>query len=153
MRCFFISLASPTPLALSPADPGPSLEAAQAVGRELIQPEAVPVPSLGDAAAAAAGAPGSGLDSALTDAALELGGWPHHFVMQGVEWLHVTSGLPYWATIVCITLGLRTCMVPIALGTMRNTARMSHAKPEMELLQERMKVRSGTFLLLSAWLA
>jgi hypothetical protein len=59
--------------------------------------------------------------------------------MQGVDALHLATGLPYWATIVCITISLRTIMLPLAIGTMRNSARMAVMKPEMELVTERMK--------------
>lgn len=107
------------------------------------------------AAAAADSAPasfGAGVESLPLDAAvpadagaalLELGWYPSHLVMQGVEMIHVSSGLPYWATIIAITFGLRSLMLPLAFGTMRNAARMAVMKPELELVMNRMKSDPG----------
>lgn len=71
----------------------------------------------GDEVSAAAG------EAALSVA--DLTWYPSHMVMQGIEAMHVATGLPYWATIVCITVGMRSLLLPLALGTMRNSARMA----------------------------
>jgi len=135
-----------SPLALSPSPDAVAFgrSAADAAHAAAAGVEEVAVPSL-DASAAVKDslvtAAADGVDAGAVVAALEpLGWWPGHLVMQGVEALHVASGLPYWATIVVITLGLRTAMLPLAFGTMRNSARMAVMKPEMELVTERMKL-------------
>ena len=38
-----------------------------------------------------------------------------------------------------VTLGIRSVLMPINLGTMRNSARMAKMQPELKVLQERMK--------------
>jgi YidC/Oxa1 family membrane protein insertase len=93
--------------------------------------EIVPVPSIDEVAA--------GGEPILS--AADLGYYPSELVMQGVELLHQTTGLPYWATIVGITFALRTMLLPVAFKAMRNSARMANMKPELEILQERMKVK------------
>lgn len=43
--------------------------------------------------------------------------WPSHFLIQGIEHMHSYAGLPYWATIVGMTLILRTVLLPVAIKT------------------------------------
>ena len=98
--------------------------------------ELIPVPDVGGDAAAAAG---ENAASAAAELLPELGYYPSHLVMQGIEGLHLTTGLPYWATIVVTTIGLRSLMLPLAFRTMRNSARMAVLKPELQLVMDRMK--------------
>jgi hypothetical protein len=93
------------------------------------QAELIPVPDVGSDSAA----------NAAVEALPELGYYPSHIVMQGIEALHVTTGLPYWATIIAATFGLRSMMLPLAFRTMRNSARMALLKPELQLVMDRMK--------------
>jgi YidC/Oxa1 family membrane protein insertase len=71
--------------------------------------------------------------------AADLGNYPSELVMKGIELAHQTTGLPYWMTIVGITLTLRTLLLPVAFQAMRNSAKMANMKPELDILQERMK--------------
>lgn len=73
-----------------------------------------------------------------------LGLWPSHVVMQSIEAIHLATDMPYWATIVAITFGLRALLVPLAFGAMRNGAKMALAKPEMELVTQRMKAETAS---------
>jgi len=107
---------SAVPIALSPNENTPIAET-------------VPIPSIEDAVVEAA--------AQLSPA--DLGNYPSELVMKGVELLHQTSGLPYWATIIGITLTLRTLLLPAAFSAMRNSARMANMKPELDVLTERMK--------------
>lgn len=66
--------------------------------------------------------------------------WPPDLAMMAVESVHATTGMPYWMTIVAITLGIRTAIVPIGLLAARNGARTAAMKPEMDALQAAIKV-------------
>ena len=75
----------------------------------------------------------SGVDLSTTDM-----WWNTTAVMEGINWLHVTTELPWWACIGAITFGLRTLMLPVAINTMRNGVRLAHAQPEFAKLREQM---------------
>lgn len=80
-----------------------------------------------------------GLDVAIPATSdLVLTYWPHHLVMQGLEIMHVTTGLPYWATIIATTVALRSLMLPLAIGGMRNSANMQKIKPELDMITARL---------------
>lgn len=55
-----------------------------------------------------------------------------NFFMTGIEHIHLGLDLPYWQSIVVLTVGLRLCLIPIALKTMQGSARMAVLRPEME---------------------
>jgi len=42
---------------------------------------------------------------------------------QGIDLIHATTGMPYWATIVALTFTLRCALLPLAFGTMRNAGK------------------------------
>ncbi|GAQ87219.1 cytochrome oxidase biogenesis protein [Klebsormidium nitens] len=56
-----------------------------------------------------------------------------------LEAMHQYTGLPWWATIAATTLTARACLFPITLFQMRSTARMSAARPELEVLSKKMR--------------
>ena len=66
--------------------------------------------------------------------------WPPDLAMMAVENVHGMTGMPYWMTIVAITLGMRTAILPIGLLAARNGARTAAMKPEMDALQAAIKV-------------
>jgi YidC/Oxa1 family membrane protein insertase len=76
-------------------------------------------------------------------AALELateGCWaPTRGLQYVIEKVHETTGLPWWASIMLTTLGIRTATFPIMLMQIKNTYALSQAKPEVEALVEHMK--------------
>lgn len=117
----FLGVSASSPVALSPTSSPPDSEI-------------VPIPSIDDVTVTV-GERGDILSVA------DLGYYPSDLVCQGVELLHQTSGLPYWATIVGITFALRTMLLPVAFQAMRNSAKLANMKPEMDIMQERMKVR------------
>ncbi len=51
-----------------------------------------------------------------------------------LEWLHAATGLPWWATIVATTLGVRALFLPAAVHVLRNTSRMVEATPELQVI-------------------
>ncbi len=78
--------------------------------------------------------------AALAVAPETLGWWPSDLAILAVDGVHAATGMPYWATIVAITLGIRTAILPIGLLAARNGARTAAMKPEMDALQEAIKV-------------
>lgn len=66
---------------------------------------------------------------------------PPQLAMMAVDSVHAVTGMPYWMTIVAITLGIRTAILPIGLLAARNGARTAVMKPEMDALQDAIKVR------------
>jgi YidC/Oxa1 family membrane protein insertase len=76
-------------------------------------------------------------------AALELakeGCWaPTRGLQFVIEKVHETTGLPWWASIMLTTIGIRTATFPIMLMQIKNTYALSQAKPEVEALVEHLK--------------
>jgi len=64
---------------------------------------------------------------------------PVQYMMYFLEHIHTVSGVPWWATIVGATVALRTLIFPLSVMTMINTAKLTLARPEMELIQAKMK--------------
>ncbi|KAL7663247.1 Membrane insertase YidC/Oxa/ALB C-terminal domain-containing protein [[Candida] zeylanoides] len=60
-------------------------------------------------------------------------GWgPTAIVERVLEITHVYTGLPWWATIVVATVGVRAAMVPLYVKASANAAKMSHVKPQLD---------------------
>jgi YidC/Oxa1 family membrane protein insertase len=74
-----------------------------------------------------------------TPALLELGDYPSHLAIKLVEQIHVTADVPYWVAIAATTLAVRVLLLPLAVKTLRNSSRMAHMKPELDIVQGRMK--------------
>lgn len=78
--------------------------------------------------------PGDSLSS------LGLGGYsPIGLIQSSMEWIHVHTGLPWWASIITCTVILRTALLPIAVKMQANTARMNNIRPETEKLMAKIK--------------
>jgi len=76
--------------------------------------------------------------AALADA-ME-GAWlPTRTLQWTLESVHNVSGLPWWQAIMLTTLGIRTVMLPINVMQIKNTYRLSQARPEIEHLIAHMK--------------
>lgn len=71
---------------------------------------------------------------------------PPHLAMCAVDAVHAGTGMPYWMTIVAITLAMRTAILPVAVVSSRNAARSAAMKPEMDLLQAAIEVGHTIFL-------
>ncbi|TPX54867.1 hypothetical protein SeMB42_g00133 [Synchytrium endobioticum] len=56
-----------------------------------------------------------------------------------LELIHVTTGLPWWGTIVLSTLTIRFILFPLIVYQQRGAARMNNIRPELEKLTERRK--------------
>jgi len=58
--------------------------------------------------------------------------------------LHDTHGLPWWASIVSVTLILRTLIIPINVRLLRNSMRMKIVLPKVDKLNEVMKSETSS---------
>src|SRR5690554_1717301 len=61
-----------------------------------------------------------------------------------LEAVHVSTGLPWWATIAVTTVMIRTALVPFIVKLQGNTARLHNVKPQLERLTENMKLAKET---------
>lgn len=57
-----------------------------------------------------------------------------------LEAVHISTGLPWWATIAATTVAIRTMLVPFIVKLQGNTARLHNVKPQLERLTENMKL-------------
>ena len=73
-------------------------------------------------------------------AAAGLGGYsPVGLLQQTFEFLHVSTGLPWWATIAVTGLAIRILMYPLVIKAQQNSARLSNISPEMENISRKMR--------------
>jgi len=63
--------------------------------------------------------------------------YPSDLVCQGMDWLHHASGLSHGLTVVSATLFVRFLLAPLFVNAQRNSSRMAHMKPEMDVLKTR----------------
>lgn len=64
-------------------------------------------------------------------------GWPSDYVIDAVLKIHELTGCGYAASVVGLTLGLRVVMFPLFVKSQRNTSRMAHVKPELDVIKAR----------------
>ncbi|KAF9109380.1 Mitochondrial inner membrane protein oxa1l [Mortierella sp. AM989] len=57
-----------------------------------------------------------------------------------LEAVHISTGLPWWATIAATTVMIRTALLPFIVKLQGNTARLHNVKPQLERLTENMKL-------------
>lgn len=77
-------------------------------------------------------------DVLVTVPSPELGWSGPDIVIQLIENLHLFADVPYWQAIAAFTVGLRILLLPVALKTVVNSARMATLRPDMQKLQEAM---------------
>ena len=75
----------------------------------------------------------SSLNDSIADQVLipAMGWGPQYKVMYLIDYIHTFAELPYWQSIIAITIGLRVILIPIAIITQRSAARMARFKPGM----------------------
>ncbi|KAJ1721189.1 hypothetical protein LPJ53_004266 [Coemansia erecta] len=59
-----------------------------------------------------------------------------------LEYVHVTTGMPWWATIIATVVGIRALAFPFAARSQRHMAGVNRLKPETQLLTERQQAAS-----------
>ena len=69
-----------------------------------------------------------------------MGGYsPVGLLQSTLEWIHVTTGLPWWASIISCTVMLRLALFPLAVKLQANAARMNNIRPEMDRIMAKIK--------------
>ena len=66
--------------------------------------------------------------------------WPQDQILDLIINLHESSGMNYAYIIGALTITFRALMFPLFVKAQQNSSRMSHMKPEMDIIQQRMKV-------------
>lgn len=64
--------------------------------------------------------------------------WPSDLVQHALEYVHVYTGLPWWGTIVTVTLMVRLALIPFYVKSSDTIARNSHIKPELDKINKQM---------------
>ena len=78
-------------------------------------------------------------ETAALEAAME-GAWlPTRTLQYVLESVHGATGLEWWQSIMLTTLGIRAATLPVMLMQIKNTYRLSQARPEVEHLVARLK--------------
>jgi YidC/Oxa1 family membrane protein insertase len=61
--------------------------------------------------------------------------WHIAHLQNALSWIHETTGLPWWGSIVAITFIFRTLVLPLNISLVRNSARLNSIRPELESLR------------------
>jgi YidC/Oxa1 family membrane protein insertase len=64
---------------------------------------------------------------------------PVCYTIYAMEWIHTTTGVPWWGAIIGATLMVRTLLLPVAVYQQRNTAKMTIIRPKIDELNEKQK--------------
>lgn len=62
--------------------------------------------------------------------------WPPDFFQHIFEIMHVYSGLPWWGSIMAVTVGFRAILLPLYIKSSDHSARMTAIKPELNKLTQ-----------------
>lgn len=73
----------------------------------------------------------------LDGAAASAGFSPSQMVMQVIDQVHLLVGIPYWEAIILTTLGLRVVMLPLAISSVQNAAKMGALRPLIQSIKDR----------------
>jgi YidC/Oxa1 family membrane protein insertase len=65
--------------------------------------------------------------------------WPSDWFLRLLEFIHVSADLPWWGSIVVLTLMLRVSLFPLMLKTTRNMAVIPHMKDRLEPIMKELK--------------
>lgn len=66
------------------------------------------------------------------------GWWPSDIIQQVLEYVHVYSGLPWWATIAVTTVAFRVLLFPLFMKSSDTMARSQSIMPQTKLLRKEM---------------
>jgi len=58
-------------------------------------------------------------------------------IMSAIDMIHVSAGIPYWGAICVATVAIRVLMLPIAIKTIKGTAKMAQMTPIMKKIKDR----------------
>ncbi|ORZ32510.1 60Kd inner membrane protein-domain-containing protein [Catenaria anguillulae PL171] len=57
---------------------------------------------------------------------------PVGLIQNALELVHVTTGMPWWASIIVVTLAIRGALTPLIISMQRTSAIMHNLKPEVD---------------------
>jgi hypothetical protein len=69
--------------------------------------------------------------------------WSVKQVESSLYWIHDTMHLPWWGTIIVMTLALRFVLMPVNIALLRNSLRMKLIAPQIDHLQDQMKAATN----------
>ncbi|KAJ2744493.1 hypothetical protein GGI20_002931 [Coemansia sp. BCRC 34301] len=64
---------------------------------------------------------------------------PTRIVEYALEYVFVTTGLPWWATIALVVVGVRAAIFPVALWSHRYQVRVNQMAPDLKILTDKQK--------------
>jgi len=70
--------------------------------------------------------------------------WPSDLGMRFMEFLYVTTGLPWWGTIVCASLVMRIVLLPINIRVARNASILPYIIEEQDKIRNEAKNPDGS---------
>jgi YidC/Oxa1 family membrane protein insertase len=73
----------------------------------------------------------------VDEAAAVIGFSPSQVIMQIIDQVHLLVGIPYWEAIILTTLGLRVVMLPMAISSVQNAAKMGALRPAIQAIKDR----------------
>jgi len=68
------------------------------------------------------------------------GSWPPGLVQHALQYLHVDMGLPWWGSIVAMTVVIRLCMLPIVIKSRKNAINLMNHMPTFQKLQKKVQM-------------
>lgn len=72
----------------------------------------------------------------LLSGVVYVGGQVIDGVQAGVQGVHAVTGLPWWATIAVVTVGVKISLLPVVVHQARHMDRMRGAWPEIQMLRK-----------------
>jgi YidC/Oxa1 family membrane protein insertase len=104
------------------------------------------------AAASAAAASEASVDKMLSDPALAgavdaasgIGYSPVSLLVTLLDTIHLSTGAPWWATIIGSAVAMRLCLIPLTAVSARSTAKLALLKPDLERISAELKAATTT---------
>lgn len=75
----------------------------------------------------------------LQSVGLADGYWPSDIIQQTMEYVHVYSGMPWWATIAATTIGFRVLLFPLFMKSSNAMAISQRIAPETKEIKDQLK--------------
>ncbi|CEO94839.1 Membrane insertase YidC/Oxa/ALB C-terminal domain-containing protein [Plasmodiophora brassicae] len=79
--------------------------------------------------------------TAVTQGSMAWYEWGAYGLQEVMNYGHTAMGLPWWASIVATTIGIRLLLAPLAVPQMRCASRLTILRPKIQSLQEKMRDR------------
>lgn len=64
---------------------------------------------------------------------------PSGLIELALEWTHLTTGLPWWLSILLITITIRTLLIPTTIWGQTALSKLKNIKPQTEVIQKEIK--------------